>query len=179
MARSIWFDNINTDLIAGLPGDTYEGFCDSLTKTLELSPENITVHTLALKRASNLGTEIGKINTENGAAADKMLDFAYGLLTGNGYFPYYMYRQSKTLNNLENTGYAKKGRECLYNIFMMEECHSIFAVGAGAVTKICIPEKNEIKRIFNFKYPYEYISRFDIIKERKNEISALLTKSKE
>lgn len=178
-ARSIGFDNINTDLIAGLPGDTYEGFCDSLTKTLELSPENITVHTLALKRASNLGTEIGKVNTENGAAAEKMLDFAYGLLTGNGYFPYYMYRQSKTLNNLENTGYAKKGRECLYNIFMMEECHSIFAVGAGAVTKICIPEKNEIKRIFNFKYPYEYISRFDIIKERKNEISALLTKSKE
>lgn len=178
-ARSIGFDNINTDLIAGLPGDTYEGFCDSLTKTLELSPENITVHTLALKRASNLGTEIGKVNTENGAAADKMLDFAYDLLTGNGYFPYYMYRQSKTLNNLENTGYAKNGRECLYNIFMMEECHSIFAVGAGAVTKICIPEKNEIKRIFNFKYPYEYISRFDIIKERKNEISALLTKPKE
>ena len=81
-----------------------------------------------------------------------------------------MYRQSKCLGNLENVGWAKKGRECLYNVFMMEECHTVIAVGAGAVTKLKNPYGNEIERIFNYKYPYEYISNFSEIEKRKDRI---------
>ena len=81
-----------------------------------------------------------------------------------------MYRQSKTLGNLENTGYCKEGRECLYNIFMMEECHSVFALGAGGVTRLKEPQGEKISRIFNYKYPYEYIKDFDELIKRKDEI---------
>lgn len=169
-ARSLGFNNINMDLIAGLPGDSYESFCNSVEKAMSFNPENITVHTLALKRASNLGITDGRVQIEKGILADRMLDFSYSQLTNNGYSPYYMYRQAKSLGNLENTGYCKEGMECLYNIYMMEESHSVFSVGAGAVTKLRHPQSSEIKRIFNHKYPYEYISRFAELEERKNQI---------
>ena len=99
-----------------------------------------------------------------------MLEYASSALTGGGYSPYYMYRQSKCVGNLENVGWCKSGKECLYNVFMMEECHTVLAVGAGAVTKLCEPGTTNVERIFNYKYPYEYISGFDKITERKNGI---------
>ncbi|MBE6827798.1 MAG: coproporphyrinogen dehydrogenase HemZ [Ruminococcaceae bacterium] len=169
LAREIGFDNINTDLIAGLPSDSLHGFEESLEKAISLSAENITVHTLALKRASYLGEE-GRVMLERAKMCSQMLDFAQSRLISENYHPYYMYRQSKSLNNLENTGYCKQGRECLYNIFMMEECHSVLALGAGGVTRLKAPHGDRIDRVFNFKYPYEYINNFDEIKQRKKQI---------
>lgn len=170
LAREEGFDNINTDLIAGLPTDTAEGYRQSLLKALSLEPENITVHTLALKRASHLGEE-GRVQVEKSRECSEMLDYSFSTLCEAGYHPYYMYRQSKTLGNLENTGYCKQGKECLYNIFMMEECHSVLAVGAGGVTRLKAPSREKIDRIFNYKYPYEYIKDFDSLLERKRKIS--------
>lgn len=169
LAREHGFGNINMDLIAGLPTDTFESFKKTLEKTLSFEPENITVHTLALKRSSTLVTE----EKEKGSAleAQKMLSFAFKKLTENGYEPYYMYRQSKCLGNLENVGWAKKGYECRYNVYMMEECHTVLACGAGAVTKLRSPLSKDIERIFNFKYPYEYINRFDELLDRKKHIA--------
>lgn len=169
LAREAGFDNINMDLIAGLPEDTLDGFEKTLDKAISFTPENITVHTLALKRSSNMGEE-GRVAVEKSKLAGNMLDYAYENLLKNGYYPYYMYRQSKSLGNLENTGYCKNGRECLYNIFMMEECHSVFALGAGAVTRLKAPSCGAIDRIFNYKYPYEYINGFDTLLERKEAI---------
>ena len=100
-----------------------------------------------------------------------MLDYAQAKLSGSGYIPYYMYRQSKCVGNLENVGWSLPGKECLYNVFMMEECHTVFAAGAGAVTKLKDPHGDYIERIFNFKYPYEYISRFDELTDRKESIT--------
>ncbi len=168
-ARGHGFKNINMDLIAGLPTDTFESFRNTLLKTLSFEPENVTVHTLALKRSSTLVTE----EKEKGSAAEaqKMLSFAFETLIDEGYEPYYMYRQSKCLGNLENVGWAKKGFECRYNVYMMEECHTVLACGAGAVTKLRSPESGNIERIFNFKYPYEYIDRFDEILDRKKYVA--------
>lgn len=168
-ARRVGFDNINTDLIAGLPKDTPEGFERSLDKAMELSAESITVHTLALKRSSYMG-EDGRVDTDRAADTRRMLDYAYSALASGGYHPYYMYRQTRSLSNLENTGYCLDGRECLYNIFMMEECHSVLAVGGGAVTRLKAPHGDKIDRIFNYKYPYEYIDGFDELLNRKKKI---------
>lgn len=170
LARKIGFNNINMDLIAGLPTDTYEGFCYSVDTALQLDPENITVHTLAVKRASGIGQNSPKIAAQNAALASKMLDYTYEKLK-NDYHPYYMYRQSKSAGSLENVGWAKTGTECIYNIFMMEECHTILSCGGGAVTKLKAPKGDEIERIFNFKYPFEYISGFEELVERKKRIT--------
>ena len=142
----------------------------AVDKAIIFTPENITVHTLSLKRSSNMGTSGTHFDRLQGRAADEMLHYAYKALTKQAYFPYYMYRQARTLGNLENTGYTKDGFECLYNIFMMEECHTVFAVGAGAVTKLKAPHGKEIERIFNYKYPYEYISGFSELQKRKAAI---------
>lgn len=168
LARDAGFENINMDLIAGLPADSVEGFVGSVREAIRLSPENITIHTLALKRSSTLVTE----REQDSVCADtsKMLKRAGALLYEAGYYPYYMYRQSKSVGNLENVGWSKKGFEGLYNIYMMEEVHSVFAAGAGAVSKLCAPD-GYIERIFNFKYPYEYINRFDELITRKARIA--------
>ena len=165
LARTFDFRCINMDLIAGLPGETADDFRLSLETALELSPENITVHSLALKRSSSLNQSGARV--ESGIEAGKMLDYSYGALTGAGYIPYYMYRQSKCVGNLENTGWCKPGTEGLYNVYMMEECHTVLAAGAGGVTKLCEPGGTYVERIFNYKYPYEYISGFDEIIRRK------------
>lgn len=169
LARSLGFDNINMDLIAGLSGDTPESFNQTIRKIIELSPENITVHSLAMKRSSTLVSE-DRASAADGKAAAKMLNFVESSLPGSGYHPYYMYRQSRSAGNLENVGWCRQGRECIYNIFMMEECHTVLACGAGAVTKLRSPKTGFIERIFNFKYPYEYISRFDELTDRKKRI---------
>ncbi len=175
-ARESGFDFINMDLIAGLPTDTLESYKRTLDTVLSLSPENITVHTLALKRSATLVTD--KRETNTGDLASLMLSYTYKALTGAGYIPYYMYRQSKSLGNLENVGWAKDGFEGLYNVYMMEECHTILSVGAGAVTKLKNPDGNEIERIFNYKYPYEYISDFDEILKRKKRIAGFYEPAK-
>lgn len=168
LARETGFDNINMDLIAGLSGDDLESFRHTLSVIKELDPENVTVHTLALKRSSTLAGDTTGLSS--GILANEMINLSHEKLTENGYIPYYMYRQSKSLGNLENVGWCKKGYECAYNIFMMEECHTILACGAGAVTKLKDPDSDVIERIFNFKYPYEYNDRLSELFERKRRI---------
>ena len=113
---------------------------------------------------------------EAGRIADEMVSYARKTLSEKGILPYYMYRQSKTVGNLENVGYAKEGKECLYNVFIMDETHTILACGASAVTKLREPDGSYIERIFNFKYPYEYINRFDEMMLRKNGINEFYKK---
>ncbi len=169
LAERSGFENINVDLIAGLPGDTLESFKSSVDGVVSLSPANITVHALALKSASTL-REHGHAVSE-GETAGKMIDYSHSVLFDNGYIPYYMYRQSRCVGNLENVGWCKPGTECRYNVFMMEETHTVLAAGAGAVTKLKKPGSSYIERIFNYKYPYEYNARFDTLMERKKRIS--------
>ncbi len=129
-----------------------------------------------MKRASTLTANGLFSQIKCGETASKMVDYAHTALAENKIFPYYMYRQSKTVGNLENVGYAKKGFEGLYNVYIMDETHTVFACGAAAVTKLKDPESKNIKRIFNFKYPYEYISGFDEIISRKSEIGEFYDK---
>ena len=175
-ARDAGFDNINMDLIAGLTDDTYESFCNSVERAIAMDPENITLHTLALKRSSTIVTH--GVDVQSGEIANKMLEYAQNRFYCAGYRPYYMYRQSRSLGNLENVGWCKDGFECLYNVFMMEECHTVLAVGAGAVTKLKDPYSRNIERIFNYKYPYEYNSRYEVIAERKEQIKEFYNKIK-
>lgn len=163
MAREMGFDDINMDLIAGLPGDSYEGFCHSLLTARDLRPENITVHSLTVKRSSALYAQIDEM--EDYRPVQRMMDFAAETLMEAGYDPYYLYRQKNTVGNLENVGYAFPGHWGEYNIYIMEEVQSILACGAGAVSKAVLPGK--IERVYNFKYPYEYIGQFSDILERK------------
>ena len=170
LAKRLGFKNINTDLIAGLNGDNFDSFKNSVKTAEELGAQSITVHNLSLKSGAFLVTENELFDISRKQETAKMIDFAYSELKSNGYNPYYMYRQSKSLGNLENTGYAREGFECLYNIFMMDETHSVFAAGAGAVTKLKRDSYNNIERIYNYKYPYEYIDNFVTVIERKKRI---------
>lgn len=167
-ARVAGHDNINMDLIAGLPGDTVEGFRKSLETAISLEPENITVHTLTLKRASNLVVEHRPDAYDDVA---RMLSHCK-LLEKAGYRPYYLYRQKSTLQNLENVGWCKPGYEGLYNIYIMEEVHTILSAGAGGSTKLVQPgvRHARIERIFNYKYPNEYIGQFDTVLARKKGV---------
>ena len=165
LAREIGFDNINADFIAGLPGDDIESFKNSMDWALNvLKPESITVHALTLKRASRMRENQVEIFSPDAAL---MVDHAQEVLVDAGYLPYYMYRQKGTVDSLENTGYAKPGYECLYNLFIMDEMQSIIACGAGAVTKLMDPKSNLIERVFDLKYPQEYLDRFNEMLERK------------
>ena len=170
LAREIGFDCINMDLIAGLPTDTFESFKNSVDKAIFLGAENITVHTLALKRSSNIVTE-NESDSVSEKDVSKMLDYAKNALTDGGYYPYYMYRQSKALGNFENVGWCKDKKECKYNVLMMEEYQHILSVGAGSVTKLLSPGIEKIERIFNYKFPFEYISRFSELLEKKERIT--------
>ncbi len=169
-ARRVGYENINMDLIAGLPGDSPENFERSLKDVIALDPESVTVHTLAYKRSSSL------IPTKDlfarGQETSQMVDTANELLASAGYAPYYMYRQTRSVGNLENVGWAKPGCESDYNVFMMEECQDIFACGAGAVTKMLVPGTTDIIRVFNYKYPYEYVDRFDQLIANKSKVRA-------
>ncbi len=162
-ARESGIRNINVDLIAGLPYDTAESFKKTVDGVIAFSPENITVHTFSVKRASEFKTE-GRFD-RSGSVAAESVDYSQFALTSAGYMPYYMYRQKNTVGNLENVGYAKPGHEGLYNIYMMEEIHSIFAAGASSVTKlVSLPDaqgKVRIERFFQPKYPYEYLRLHD------------------
>lgn len=170
LARSMGFDNINMDLIAGLPQDTPDSFRNTLDRVIALEPESVTVHTLTLKRAADLYAQ-GERQIANPAAA--MVDYSSSRLPAQGYQPYYLYRQKNTLENLENVGYAKPGYESLYNILIMDETQTIFGAGCGASTKLVCPE-GKITRIRNYKFPYEYIGQFDALMEKKEQIRRIM-----
>ena len=178
LARSVGFECINTDTIAGLPTDTPESFRSTIDTLIGLAPENITVHTLTVKRSSRLFADRENAGKNLSAEyADEMVSYASAALTAAGYSPYYMYRQKNTVGNLENVGYAKKGTESLYNIYIMEETQAILAAGAGGSSKLYDKATGRIERVVNFKYPYEYISRFEELRDRKNEILRFYGKS--
>lgn len=159
-AREEGFGNINMDLIAGLPGENFNDFKASIDEVLMLNPECVTVHTLSLKRAS----ELSKNNTEiEYVAANEtglMTSYARSVLSGKGYTPFYMYRQKNCIGNNENVCYARDGKKSPYNIHIMEEDMTIFACGVGAVTKI-VDESQNISRFFNMKSVEDYIARYD------------------
>ena len=158
-ARNVGFDCINTDLIAGLPGESYESFCESVEKVANVNPENITVHAFTLKRSSNYRIDGEKSFETSFEDAVRMTDFSNSFLREKGYFPYYIYRQKNTVANLENSGFAKKSFESLYNIVMMGEYHTVFGIGVGSVTKSVTCNGCGVNRIFSPKYPYEYLDK--------------------
>ena len=168
MARAAGFDNINMDLIAGLPGDTLE-------KILALDPDSITVHALTLKRAANLFAE-GESQVHN--PVEQMVQESMRRLPEHGYAPYYMYRQKNTIDNQENVGYARAGKESLYNILIMDESQSIFGAGCGASTKLVEP-CGRITRIHNYKFPYEYIRQFDQLMQKKEQVREICERIRE
>lgn len=169
LARRVGFTHINTDLIAGLPADSAAGFAQTLEGILALSPESVTVHTLSMKRASHLVIR-GTADYDAGGDTPKMVSLATARLRESGYHSYYLYRQSRCVGNQENTGWAKDGHDGLYNVFMMDETHTVLGCGAGAVTKLKAPDGEYLERVFNFKFPYEYNDRFDEMLERKEQV---------
>lgn len=167
MAKKMGFENINTDIIIGLPGETLEMFDNTMKAIEKLSPDSLTVHTLAIKRASKLKQDIENYEETKVEVGQLMMEKVYEYTDTMGLSPYYLYRQKNMLGHLENTGFCKEGKECIYNVQIMEEVQSIVALGAGAVTKIVFPNENRIERAFNVKNVDEYINRIDEMIERK------------
>ncbi len=166
LARDVGFDNINMDLIAGLPGENLEDFKFSLDSVLELDPENITVHSMCVKRSADFrfsGEELAKAQVMN-----QMLSYTENKMAMTKRDPYYMYRQKNISGNLENVGYSKAGYMSFYNINIMEETQTIIALGSGGSTKVV--KDGKITRIFNFKDPKTYIERFDEILKKKDDL---------
>ncbi|MDR2615452.1 MAG: coproporphyrinogen dehydrogenase HemZ [Oscillospiraceae bacterium] len=175
LSRAAGFAAVNMDLIAGLPGEKPRGFEESLRAVLALRPENITVHTLSLKRGSRV--TLDNTPVPDGAEVSEMLRLAFPRLRASGYSPYYLYRQKFTSGGFENTGWTTPGGDGLYNIIMMDELRPVLALGSG-VTKLVAPE-GRIERIFNPKYPYEYIERIDGVVEKKRLIKEFLESEKD
>ena len=167
MARAVGFKTINMDIIIGLPGETTSDIDFTVNELLKLKPENITIHTLAVKRASRLNEDLTKYEMLHDTSVEEMMHHAEFALRDASFAPYYMYRQKKMIGHLENVGYALPGHESLYNMRIMEEKHSIIACGAGGVSKICEPEENRFERISNHKGLEDYLNRFDEILEKK------------
>lgn len=172
------FDNINMDFIAGLPKDNLDSFKNSIDTAVNLGANSVTVHTLALKSGAYMVTKDLTFDLSDRITTSDMVDYSYKKLSSSGYYPYYMYRQSKSLGNLENVGWCKPSKDCLYNVYMMDETHSVFSAGAGAVTRLKAQKSGKIDRIYNFKYPYEYIDRFEEILNRKESIYDFYSKYK-
>ena len=169
LAREVGFDSINMDLIAGLPRDSFEGFRRSLEGVLALRPENVTVHTLALKKGSRLMEEGGAL--PSGEETARMLDFSRDTLREAGFLPYYLYRQKYMSGSLENVGWCLPGKESVYNIIMMEELQTVVSIGGGGVTKLVDRKNGRIVRLPNPKYPHDYLSSRDKILAQKDEIA--------
>ena len=165
------FADINMDLIAGLPEDTYDGFCRSLDELIAMNPSNITVHTLALKKGADLFESRKNLPSRQEVGA--MLDYSRTALEKAGYRPYYLYRQKYMAGNYENIGYSRDNRDCLYNIYMMEELHSIVSLGGGGMSKVNLPGYR-IERFNNPKFPEQYIDQFDNVIEHKTQLFQLL-----
>ena len=173
LARSLGFEDINMDLIAALPGETVQDFRHTLDVVEALQPDSVTVHSLAIKRSSRLHEQLTVAggHTQIGAeGAGEMIDLARERLMGAGYRPYYLYRQKYMAGNLENVGYAKPGKACLYNIGNMEETVSVLALGAGAITKWLFDRTLRIERAPNVRNIDEYIARTDEMVQRKRAV---------
>ncbi len=171
MARKIGFEHINMDLIVGLPNEDFESFKNTLEIITGLNPESITVHTLSMKRSAYLTAQGMQLLKHDAQQASKMHTYCRQLLSDKAFRPYYLYRQSRMVGNLENIGYAKKGFDGLYNVYVMDETHTILGCGAGAVTKLKDPSTGVLQRIFNYKYPYEYNTSFEEMLKRKDGIN--------
>ncbi len=167
MAREIGHTNINMDLIVGLPGEDVKEIEYTLNRMAHLKPDNLTVHTLAIKRAANLNIYKERYQDLTFGDASQMLAMTRTFAKDNGYVPYYLYRQKNMADNLENVGYAKPGLECIYNILIMEEKQTIVALGAGASSKFVFHDQGRIERVENVKDVKEYITRIDEMIERK------------
>ena len=168
LAREMGFEDINMDLIAALPGEDEADFARSLDACLLLAPDSVTVHTLAVKRSSRLH-EAGYRQLGSGGAG-RMVDLARQRLSEGGWRPYYLYRQKYMADNLENVGYARPGKACLYNIGNMEETAKVLAMGAGAITKWLFPRERRIERAPNVKNIEQYILRVEEMLKRKRQL---------
>ncbi len=170
LARKTGHDNINMDIILGLEGEGIEHVKRTLSEIGKLSPESLTVHTLALKRAARLVTEKQGFKGSGLSCVGDMVELTADFAAKAGYEPYYLYRQKNMADNLENVGYSKKGFECLYNILIMEELQTILALGAGGSSKFVFPDRegrHRIERVENVKNVGHYIDRIDEMIERK------------
>lgn len=168
-ARKMGHDNINMDLILGLPGENAKEVEHTMKEIAKLAPDNVTVHTLAVKRASRLKENFDLYTMTDGKEMEKMLEISSAYAKEMGMKPYYMYRQKNMVGNFENVGYCLSGKEGVYNIQIMEEKQTILAAGAGASTKVVNLSKNKIERIFNVKSVEEYIGRIDEMIQRKKD----------
>ncbi|MBE6618158.1 MAG: coproporphyrinogen dehydrogenase HemZ [Ruminococcaceae bacterium] len=173
MAREGGIQQINTDLIAGLPSEGYRSFSKSVDEVLALRPENFTVHTFCVKKAADVAKQGGDVYSAPGGDVLKSVDYSQLRAKSSGYIPYYLYKQKNTVGNLENVGFALPGCEGKYNIYIMEELQTIFAVGAGSVTKMVDREHNMIERYFMPKYPYEYLAKDNSETIRKEYFSKI------
>ena len=170
-AQQAGFADINMDLIAGLPTDTVDGFRQSLDTVAALNPANITVHTLALKKGADLFER--REHLPSAADVTEMVDYASKHLRSLGYRPYYLYRQKYMSGSFENVGWSRDGRDCLYNIYMMEELHTILSLGGGGMNKVNLPD-GRLRRFHNPKFPEQYIELIDRVLEQKKELFELL-----
>ena len=165
------FKAINMDLIAGLPTDTVEGFCQSLNQVAALRPANITVHTLALKKGADLFEK--RVDLPSAEEGTRMGAYANETLSKLGYKPDYLYRQKYMSGSFENVGWSRDGLDCLYNIYMMEEIHTILSLGGGGMNKVNFPD-GSLKRFHNPKFPEQYIEMIDDVLEQKRELFELM-----
>ena len=170
-AKDAGFEAINMDLIAGLPTDSYDGFCRSLDAVAALEPANITVHTLALKKGADLFENPRNLPGHQEVA--RMVEYANNTLSGHSYKPYYLYRQKYMSGSFENVGWSRNGLDCLYNIYMMEELHSILSLGGGGMNKVNLPA-GKLERFHNPKFPEQYIQQLSSVLSQKEELFALL-----
>ncbi len=168
LARERGFDDINMDVIAGLPGESLDMFKYTLEEVEKLKPTDTTVHVMSIKRSSRLNEYLSDYDLTDGETVSKMVDYAREFLASKGKRPYYMYRQKNQLGNLENVGYSLPGYESLYNLYIMEEIQTIISMGCGGVTKTIDRETDRIERIFNVKEPKDYILRIDEMLHRKD-----------
>ena len=173
MARKVGHKHINTDIILGLPNEGEKEVANTMEGLLKLSPESITVHTLAVKRASRLKETLDKYEMTDAAKMDKLIGISRQYTEKMGMSPYYMYRQKNMVGNFENVGYCKPNCQCIYNVAIMEEKQSILALGAGGSTKLVNTKTNQIERILNVKSVDDYITRIDEMLERKKNISLI------
>ena len=171
-AQNAGFDAINMDLIAGLPTDNFDGFRHSLDTVAALQPANITVHTLALKKGADLFEK--RTGLSSAEEVTRMVDYANETLRNLGYKPYYLYRQKYMSGSFENVGWSLDGKDCLYNIYMMEELHTIVSLGGGGMNKVNLPD-GTLQRFHNPKFPEQYIEMLDTVLEDKKKLFELLT----
>ena len=170
-AEDAGFTAINMDLIAGLPQDSYDGFCRSLDAVANLNPANITVHTLALKKGADLFEK--QVALPGYSEVARMVAYANKTLRSLGYKPYYLYRQKYMSGSFENVGWSRDGKDCLYNIYMMEELHTILSLGGGGMNKVNLPD-GRLERFHNPKFPEQYIEMIDSVLDDKKKLFELL-----